>query len=88
MKKLWFGLLAAVLAMGIATGAYASGDGNGDGDGGGKFNFGQMLPHMQSMHPDLSVDQLREMYNSCHGTGGAATSKHFEWMQSGHMMGK
>ena len=36
----------------------------------GSFNFGQMKPYMEKMHPDLSTKELNEMYNSCHEDNG------------------
>jgi hypothetical protein len=46
----------------------------------GNINFGQMKPYMKQMHPDLSDQQLEEMYKSMHGTGGAAKSQNFQGM--------
>lgn len=51
----------------------------------GVWNFGQMLPYMQQMHPDLSVDELRGYYEACHGTGGASPSAN--WSMGYGMMG-
>ncbi|MFC0560660.1 hypothetical protein [Halalkalibacter alkalisediminis] len=39
----------------------------------GIFNFGQKL----SMHEDMTVQQVKEMYGTHHGTAGAAPSKNF-----------
>lgn len=72
MKKMVVGLLAAGLVLGAGTAAVFA-EGNGDGEG--TINFGQMLPFMKKMHPDLSEQQLKDMYNSCHGTGGTAPGK-------------
>lgn len=44
------------------------------------INFGQMKPHMQEMHPDLSTQELEEMYKEMHGTGGASNSQNFKGM--------
>lgn len=44
------------------------------------INFGQMKPYMQEMHPDMSNQDLEEMYKTMHGTGGAANSRNFQGM--------
>ncbi|MBS4026573.1 MAG: hypothetical protein KGZ96_13030 [Clostridia bacterium] len=82
MKKIVIGLLILLLVLGIGSMAFAQE--NGSGFGYGKFNFGQMLPFMQQIHPDWSVEDLQEMYNACHGTNGAAPSNNFRGMS---MMG-
>ena len=46
------------------------------------INFGQMKPHMSKMHPDLSDQQLEDMYKSMHGTGGGENSRNFREMSS------
>lgn len=43
-------------------------------------NFGQMKPYMKQMHPDLSNQELEELYKGMHATGGAANSKNFHGM--------
>ena len=80
MKKLILGVLAIVLVLGAGS-AFA----NSDGDGEGTFNFGQMLPFMKQMHPGWSDEELKEMYNACHGTNGAAPSKNFQYMNQMRM---
>lgn len=76
-KKLLLTLTALVLVLSVGTAAYAQGEGN--------FNFGQMLPQMQEVHPDLTTEELKDMYNSCHGTSGSAASKNFQGMNQGQM---
>ncbi|TCS77842.1 hypothetical protein [Tepidibacillus fermentans] len=44
------------------------------------INFGQMLPYAKQMHPDLSTDQLKGLYESMHGTGGSSNSSNFQGM--------
>jgi len=44
------------------------------------INFGQMRPYMQEMHPELSNQDIEEMYKGMHGTGGAANSRNFQGM--------
>lgn len=77
MKKVVVGLLAAGLVLGAGTAVFAA---EGNQDGQGTMNFGQMLPFMKKAHPNLSEQQLQDMYNSCHGTGGAAPSENFQPM--------
>ena len=76
-KKMLITLTALVLVLGVGTAAYAQGEGN--------FNFGQMLPYMKQMHPDLTNEQLQDMYESCHGTGGSGASQNFEHMNPNQM---
>ncbi|WP_338472962.1 hypothetical protein R4Z10_09665 [Niallia sp. XMNu-256] len=59
-KKLIIGLLTGAIVLGGAgTFAYAQTDG-----------FQEMKPFMEKMHPELSTNELEQMYNSCHGDGG------------------
>lgn len=78
MKKLWIGIATMALVMGIGTaGAYAATSDNGTEDNGKAkepSTFEQMLPHAKQMHPDLSDEQIRGMYNNCHGGNGSGVS--------------
>lgn len=65
MKKLTIGVLSAAMILG-AAGGFAQAKENGE----GLFNFGQMKPQMEEVHPDLSTKELKEMYDSCHETEG------------------
>lgn len=76
-RKLLLTVLTLVFILSIGTFAYAQGEGN--------FNFGQMLPYMKQMHPDLSTDQLQDMYNACHGTSGSGASQDFQEMNPEQM---
>ncbi|MGP3560236.1 hypothetical protein [Geobacillus sp. BK01] len=67
MKKVTGGLLAAALVLGAGTAVLANTN--------GPLSFEQMLPHMKSMHPDLSERQLQDMYNACHGANGEKTGQ-------------
>ncbi|WP_428910169.1 hypothetical protein [Niallia sp. Krafla_26] len=59
-KKLVIGLLTgAILLGGAGTLAYAQTDG-----------FLEMKPFMEKIHPELSTNELEQMYNNCHGDGG------------------
>ncbi len=42
------------------------------------MNFGQMKDHMKEMHPELTEQQLEEMYKNMHGTGGSENSNKFQ----------
>ncbi|XJZ28034.1 hypothetical protein ACF5W4_04320 [Bacillota bacterium Lsc_1132] len=53
----------------------------------GNVNFGQMKPYMQKMHPDLSNQQLEDMYKGMNGTGGSSNSANFQGMNGSGMMG-
>jgi hypothetical protein len=59
-KKLVIGLLTgAILLGGAGTYAYAQTDG-----------FQEMKPFMEKMHPELSSNELEQMYNNCHEDEG------------------
>ncbi len=65
-KKLIAVVTATTLVLGIGTVAMA----NSDGETFTNFNFHDMLPFMQKMHPSMNDEQLEEMYNRCHEDGG------------------
>ncbi|UYZ21338.1 hypothetical protein [Mesobacillus jeotgali] len=44
-----------------------------------------MKPLIEKMHPDLSDEEVKQMYIDCHGTNGAMPSKNFNMMDSSHM---
>ncbi|MDT3425773.1 hypothetical protein J2Z22_001292 [Paenibacillus forsythiae] len=62
-KKLWIGIGAIVLTLGIGTAVYAA-------DTGSK-TFEQMLPFMKKMHPNLTEQQLNDMHKSCEEHSGS-----------------
>ena len=62
MKKIIIGILFAAFLIGVGTGAFAAGNEEKEIN-----NFGQIKPHMEQMHPDLSTKELKELYDSCHG---------------------
>ncbi|MEX2415760.1 MAG: hypothetical protein WD424_06425 [Paenibacillaceae bacterium] len=74
MKKIMIGILMIALVLTLGSAVYAESNDEGQ----GTFNFGQMLPFMKQVHPDLTEQQLKDMHNNCHGTNGAAPSKNFE----------
>lgn len=69
-KKLIIVITAMVFGLGIGTVALA----NSDSEVFENFNFQEMLPFMQNMHPNFDDEQLEEMYESCHGEGGIRPS--------------
>ncbi|MEH7886213.1 hypothetical protein V7654_18075 [Bacillus sp. JJ1609] len=81
MKPIVLILISAALILGASTSVFAEETNEGK----GTFNFGQMKPLMEKMHPDLSNEELKQMYNDCHGTNGAMPSKNFQMMNGGHM---
>ncbi|MBT2683831.1 hypothetical protein [Bacillus sp. ISL-37] len=81
MKKLTLSFFGAALIIGASTAAFAE-EGT---EGKGTFNFGQMKPLIEKMHPGLSDEEVKQMYNDCHGTNGAMPSKNFNMMDPSHM---
>lgn len=85
MKRLWIGIATIAMVLGIGTaGAYTATADNGTDDNGKVNNesfFEQMLPRAKQMHPDLSEEQIQEMYNNCHGRGitGAGMMNNTQW---------
>ncbi|KWX75220.1 FAD/FMN-containing dehydrogenase [Paenibacillus riograndensis] len=64
MKKIWLGIIALVLVMGIGTSVYAAEADN------GQSWFENMLPFAKKMHPDLTDSQIKDMVNNCHSKQG------------------
>src|SRR5690554_6864481 len=62
MKKIMMSLLTLILVIGIGSVVYANTD--------GFTSFEERLPFMQERHPDLSVDELEERFQSCRYNGG------------------
>ena len=58
-KKLVIGLLTGAIML-RWSGTYAYAQTNG---------FQEMKPFMEKMHPELSENELEEMYKKCHGDG-------------------
>lgn len=81
MKKTVLTLFSAALILGASTSAFAEEKKEGK----GIFNFGKMKTMMQEMHPGMTDDDLKEMYNQCHGTNGAMPSKNFTEMNHSNM---
>lgn len=61
MKKVWIVLAAVAMVLALGTAVYAATDED--------PGFQQMLPQMKQMHPDVSEQQLQEMYNNCSSSG-------------------
>ncbi len=66
MKKIIIGVLTGIVLLGGAT--YTSAAANNQGEG--LFNFGQMKPYIEEMHPNLSTPEQKEMFDNCHGEDG------------------
>jgi len=60
-KKTWLILAGLVFAFTVGSTAFALEK---------DWTFEDMLPHMKQVHPDFSDQQLKDMYNSCHGKNG------------------
>jgi hypothetical protein len=80
-KTILIGSLALTLVFGVSSLAQA----HDDGQKSDVMNLGRMLSHMEKMHPEMSKQQLKEMYETCHGTKGASPSRNFEMPDSGNM---
>ncbi|WP_040948998.1 hypothetical protein [Gorillibacterium massiliense] len=66
-KKLWIGITALVLVMGIGTSAVFAAATDTDPNNAKGF-FEQMLPFARQMHPNLTDKQIQNMYNRCQGS--------------------
>lgn len=75
-KKLIAAITATTLVLGVGTIAMA----NSENDVLGNFNFHEMLPFMQKMHPDMNEEQLEEMFNRCSSSGGMMNGNMDEMM--------
>lgn len=79
MKKSIISLITGAVLLGGAT--FVSAATNDEGEG--LFNFEQMKPRMEEMHPDLSEREQEEMFDACHGENGGMRNSN---RQSRHMM--
>jgi len=59
-RKIWLGLFALILVLAIGTTAFAL-ENNG--------TFEQMQTYMKQVHPDLTDEQIQDMYQNCHSDG-------------------
>lgn len=64
MKKLAIGIFTVAFVIGTGTAVFAQGNED------GFLNFEKMKPYMEKMHPDFSDNQLKDMFESCHGENG------------------
>jgi hypothetical protein len=78
MKKILFSVLSSVLILGVGTVVLATGN---DVDK-ELVNFEKMKPMMEKMHPDSSNEELKEMYDSCHGDSGMMKNPPMEQMEN------
>ncbi|WP_138416150.1 hypothetical protein [Aquibacillus sediminis] len=65
MKKLVISIIIGAVILGGAT-TYVSAQTNGN----EWFNFEDMQPYMEQMHPNFSTEQQQQMFNDCHGENG------------------
>ncbi|MBP1931113.1 FAD/FMN-containing dehydrogenase [Ammoniphilus resinae] len=71
MKKFLFGgIVASLLLMGGIGAAWAAE--NVTPNVPDQNFFEEMLPFMKQMHPGMSEESYKEMYNYCHSNGGPA----------------
>jgi hypothetical protein len=65
-KKIVVAILSGAFIFGAGTLTFAQSNGEGE----GLLNFGQMKPYIEEMHPDLTTQEQKEMFDACHGEGG------------------
>jgi len=65
MKKVWVVFATVALVLTLGTAAYAASNEDG--------GFKQMLPTMKQVHPNVSEQQLQEMYSKCQVNGQNTT---------------
>ncbi|MDG5788975.1 hypothetical protein QA612_16075 [Evansella sp. AB-P1] len=82
MKKKLIAFSVAVLVLSVGTVGFAASNS----EEGKTFNFSDMLPFMEKMHPEADEEQLEEMYNNCHGDGGMMSSNSNGGMMNSNMM--
>lgn len=63
-RKLFVGIFTGALILGAGTLTFAQSS-----DEGFKL-FEQMKPHIEKMHPELTEEEQKEMFDACHGKGG------------------
>lgn len=80
-KKLIAVILSGAFVFGAGTFAFAATN-----DGDGNWSFDEMLPFMQEVHPEWSKDELKEMYDSCHGEGSIMNNFNQRNMNAQSMM--
>lgn len=64
MKRVLLGTLCATFLLGAGTVVFATTNTNEENK---TLSFEKMKPLMEEMHPDLSNDELEDMYQTCHG---------------------
>jgi hypothetical protein len=76
MKKWAISIFTAALVIGTGTAVFAQGDGE------GFLHFEKMKPFMEKVHPDFSEQQLKDMFDSCHGENGLMKNTNFNEMHN------
>jgi hypothetical protein len=78
MKKIVLSVLGSMLIFGIGTVVMAGGNDTEKEKG----TFEKMKPFMEEMHPDFSNEELKEMYDSCHGDNEKIQDPHMDNMEN------
>jgi hypothetical protein len=78
MKKMVISVLGSMLIFGVGTVVMAAGNESDKEIG----TFEKMKPLMEEMHPDFSNEELKQMYDSCHGDNGKIMDQHMEKMEN------
>ncbi|WP_458411922.1 hypothetical protein ACNQFZ_13820 [Schinkia sp. CFF1] len=65
-RKLLVGMISGAFILGAGSLVFAATNSDGE----GIFNFKQMQPYIEQMHPNLTTEQQKEMFDACHGQGG------------------
>lgn len=80
MKKIVISTLSTLFILGLGTAVYAAGN-NSEADK-ETMNFEKMKPMMEEMHPDFSNEELKEMFDTCHGKNGMMQDQNMKHMKN------
>ncbi|WP_077214771.1 hypothetical protein [Bacillus dakarensis] len=78
-RKLFAGIFSAAFILGAGTLTFAASND-------GIFDFEEMKPYMEEMHPDLTEEEQKEMFEACHGEGGMM--ENFKGENTSNMMNR
>ncbi|KGP74287.1 hypothetical protein [Pontibacillus yanchengensis] len=65
-KKFFSALLVLLIVLGLSNVVMAHGDENTRGHSMLGFDVAEMIPWMKDMHPNMSEEEINEMYRDCH----------------------
>jgi len=68
-KKIVSIAITSILVLGLGNVVFAHG---GSENG---WSFQEMLPHMKEVHPEMNEQQMKQMYQDCHGTVDESNGK-------------